>query len=65
MFVFQSARHLGHPLLNIHKPLARLMASTGANFRVHDLRRTAATGMAQIGIRAWSSRRYSTIARVA
>jgi integrase len=50
VFVFRSARHLGQPLLNIHKPLARLMGSTGVNFRVHDLRRTAATGMAQIGI---------------
>jgi integrase len=31
--------------------IARLRESTGLEFRVHDLRRTAATGLAQLGVR--------------
>jgi integrase len=49
-FVFQSARRPGQPLLNIQKPLRRLEKAARTSFRVHDLRRSAATGMAQMGV---------------
>ncbi len=40
----------GRPLLNPNKAVARLRHASGVSFRLHDLRRTAATRLAELGI---------------
>jgi integrase len=56
VFVFPG-RYAGQPYINLAKPLARIVdrANAGAGqgattFTIHDLRRTAATGMAKAGV---------------
>lgn len=49
VFVFRGGR-IGRPLTVLSKPLRRLRTCTGADFTIHDLRRTAATTMASTGV---------------
>jgi integrase len=57
-FVFPGLRE-SRPVVNLAKPLERIIKRAAvANFTMHDLRRTAATGMAQAGVQV------SNIARV-
>lgn len=48
-FVFPSGRG-DAPLVTIQKPVDRIRTATGIDFHVHDLRRTAASHMAGMGI---------------
>jgi integrase len=44
-------RRKGRPFVNLAKPLTRVIGRSGvAGFTLHDLRRTAATGMARAGV---------------
>jgi integrase len=47
--VFPGGKH-GLPLTNLQKPTVRIKATSGVDFRTHDLRRTAASHMTSIGI---------------
>ncbi len=50
-YVFEtpSSRKEGH-IESIHKALKRIKETSGVNFRVHDLRRTFASGLAKLGV---------------
>jgi integrase len=47
--VFRGGR-IGRPLANLQKPMRRIKEASGVDFRLHDLRRTAASLMTGIGI---------------
>lgn len=47
--VFRGGR-IGLPLTNLQKPMVRIKKKSGVEFRLHDLRRTAASHMTGIGI---------------
>jgi integrase len=47
--VFRGGR-IGLPLTNLQKPMVRIKMKSGVEFRLHDLRRTAASHMTGIGI---------------
>ena len=47
--VFRGGR-IGRPLANLQKPMRRIKEASGVDFRLHDLRRTAASHMTGIGI---------------
>ncbi len=49
-WVFPSARAKGKPIVNIRKAAERVVAVTDIDFNPHDLRRTAATYMTEMGI---------------
>ena len=49
-WVFPSARAKGKPIVNIRKAAERVVEATGIDFNPHDLRRTAATFVTEMGI---------------
>jgi len=49
-YVFPSPRPSCGHVTNLGKAAARVKALSGVDFHIHDLRRTAATGMARLGI---------------
>jgi integrase len=49
-WVFPSPRLAQRPVKNVHKPAGQLEAYAGVSFAPHDLRRTAASHMASMGI---------------
>ncbi len=49
LLVFRGG-HIGLPLTNLQKPMVRIKEKSGVEFRMHDLRRTAASLMTGIGI---------------
>ena len=49
-WVFPSARAKGKPVTNIRKAAERVVTATGIDFTPHDLRRTAATLMTELGV---------------
>jgi len=50
-YVFESSRKSGHPLRWTHKASARISEHSGVeDFKIHDLRRTMASGLAELGI---------------
>ncbi len=48
-YVFPGGKE-GQPLVDIKKPLARIRRVSGVDFRPHDLRRTAASRMSELGV---------------
>jgi integrase len=50
-YVFESSRKSGQPLRWTHKASARISEHSGVHdFKIHDLRRTMASGLAELGI---------------
>ena len=50
-YVFESPRKYGTPIRWTHKATARIINEAGiSNFRMHDLRRTMASGLAECGV---------------
>lgn len=50
VFVFRSGSRYDQAIANLQKPVRRLKATSGVDFRFHDLRRTAASLMTGIGV---------------
>ncbi|HEV3109796.1 MAG TPA: tyrosine-type recombinase/integrase [Candidatus Binataceae bacterium] len=48
-FVFRGGKR-GQPIANLQKPMLRIKAASGVDFRFHDIRRTVATSLASLGV---------------